>query len=72
MMDFYARRPHLSHVELIMGEKNVFKAIFRQEKAFSCYFRTRESFFRVGVDAGEDAAGRPEHKRRLQAQPARA
>ena len=63
MMDFHARRPHLSPVEHIMGEKKPFKAIFGQEKAFSSYFMTRESFFRVGVDAGEDAAGRTEHAR---------
>ena len=34
MMDVHARRPHLSLVELIMGEKNLFKAISGQEKAF--------------------------------------
>jgi len=34
MMCFHARRPHLSLVKLTMGEKNLFKAISGQEKAF--------------------------------------
>ena len=54
--------PHLSPVKLIMGEK----------KAFLRYFRTRKSSFRPRKDAGEDAAQRPEHRRVLHEQPARA
>jgi len=34
-MDVHARRPHLSPVELIMGEKKLFEAISGQANVFS-------------------------------------